>query len=68
MTDYADSATDTWLVARVAQQDEAKLHEALCKPRESGLRHGVACAALARPAEEVTQDVFLAAPGAGRER
>ncbi|MEZ4718956.1 MAG: sigma factor [Caldilineaceae bacterium] len=59
MTDYADSATDTWLVARVAQQDEAALMKLYA--RHGSLVYGTALRVLRSPgpAEEVTQDVFL---------
>ena len=59
MTDYPDSATDIWLVARVAQQDEAALMKLYA--RHGSLVYGTALRVLRAPgpAEEVTQDVFL---------
>lgn len=59
MSDYPDSATDTWLVARVAQQDDAALMKLYA--RHGSLVYGTALRVLRAPglAEEVTQDVFL---------
>lgn len=59
MADYPDSATDTWLVARVAQQDDVALMKLYS--RHGGLVYGTALRVLRSPgmAEEVTQDVFL---------